>query len=75
MDNFNSSSISMVKDDGNDPSEPLETLPNGPIQVKQSKMVKEVQAMARNYLGIPDSGLAYSAGNWPGCVRLLEQNP
>ena len=67
-----------VKDDGGWWGPSLHTfgsLPNGPIQVKESKMIKEIQAMVRNYLDNPDSGLVHSSRKWPGFVYLLEQNP
>ena len=38
-------------------------------------MIKEIQAMVRNYLDNPDSGLAHSSRKWSGFVCLLEQNP
>jgi len=38
-------------------------------------MVKEIQAMVRNYLDNPDSGLVHSSRKLPGFVCPLEQNP
>ena len=50
-------------DNGDYPSKPLETLPNGPTQVMESKKVNEVHAMVRNRLNKIDSKQASSSEN------------
>ena len=61
--------------DGDHSSKPSEALPNGPMQVKESTIIKEVPAIVRNILDNLDSGLGYSSGKWADFVCLVELNP
>jgi len=58
----------------NDGDHPTKLFPNGPTPVMESKKVREVHAMVRNYLNKEDDGQSSSSGNWPGFVYLLEQS-
>jgi len=58
--------------DGDHLRKPLETLPNGPAQAKESKVVKEVHGIVKNRLNNMDSDQVSSSGNWLGFVCSLE---
>jgi len=62
------------EDDGDYLSKPLQTLPNGPPKVMESKKVREVHAMVRNHLNKEDNEQTSSSRNRPGFVPLLVQN-
>jgi len=49
--------------DGDYPSKPLETIPNGSAKVMESKKVREVHAMVRNHLNKEDNEQASSSEN------------
>jgi len=61
MPSLRSNSNQPDEDDRDHPSKPLEALPNGPIQVKDSTMINEVQAMIKNILDNTNNGLGYSS--------------
>jgi len=58
-----SNSNQLGEDDGDHPSKRLETLPNGPEQAKESKVVRKVHAIVLNHLNKLGSEQANSSEN------------
>ena len=72
LSSLRSNSLQPGEDDGDHPTQPMESHASVQNPAKGSSIVKEVQMLVKNWLDHPGSEVCSSSGNWPGFVWLVE---